>query len=324
MSGIGALGVLQLSQQDSFGTIDTDSLTAIPIMTENMNLTINQLVEDNMYQRFGESPSHEGTHQVDGSVAFQPEPQTLGWLLKAICGQATIPVSGDDLQTHKFLPLDSADFDERASLQPFTIVTDRDVASGMAYQGCLANQLALEASNGELLSATIDWIGATYQDIANEAPVFSDDAPWAWDTASISFNGVGNAELRSLSINHANNLESVYTLSSSKAPHKIKRTGHVNISGNMVLCFISNSMMSEFIAQNERQLIVNFLSDVQSPANFKIDLPKCRFTEYQTGINGAGLLELTASFVGKYDTTSSYAIEYTLVNTTPGYPTPAS
>ena len=204
MSGIGALGVLQISQQGSFGTLDVASLTAIPIMTENMNLEIGQLVEDNMYQRFGESPSHEGPHQVTGSVACQPEPSTLGWLLKAACGQADVPTSDTNTQTHKFRPLDSADWDERASLQPFTVLTDRDVTSGMAYQGCLANQLALEASNGELLSATIDWIGASYQDAANVAPSFSDDAPWTWDTASISFAGILNAASLGLLISLCN------------------------------------------------------------------------------------------------------------------------
>ena len=323
MSGIGMLGSVNISLQDSYGSIDVDSLTSIPVITENLNFAIGQLVEENMYQRFGESPSHEGAHQIDGSINCQPEPESFGWLLKAVCGQASV-ISDTNLQTHKFRPLDTSDFDERASLPPFTILTDRDVASGMAYVSCLANQLSLEAANSELLTANVDWIGASYQDAANAAPVFSDKAPWAWNTASVSFNGVGNAELRSFTLNHANNLESIYTLTSSKSPHKIKRTAQVNISGTMVLDFVSNSLMAEFIAQNEQQLIVTFLSDVQSPAQLKIDLPKCRITEYQTGIGGAGLQQLTANFVGKYDTTSSYQLEYTLINTIAGYPTPAS
>lgn len=316
MSGQGLLGSVHISEQTSFGTINQDSYTAIPVITENLNLEIAQLDETNMYTRFGESPTHEGVHVVNGALQCEPEPLSMGYLLKAVCGDNSVSFVASEA-FHNFLPLDSGDFDDKASLPPFTVLTDRDVASGMAYFDCLATGMTLEAANSELLSLGIDWVGGQYQDVANVVPSYSDKAPWAWNTCSVQYNGILTGNLRSLTVELQNNLEPIYTLTTSKSPDKIKRTAAYNITGSLVLDFVSNSLMAEFTAQNERQLLVSFMSDVESPAQFQIDVPKCRFSEYQTGISGTGMLQLTANFRGKYDTTSSYAIEFILTNSKP-------
>ena len=309
----GQLSALQLNEQNSFGTAFTSSLFAVPVINESLNKTVAQIVEDNMYQRFGESPSHEGVNAIDGSIQIQPEPDGIGYFLKAAFGQVTTTSDTND-QTHVFRPVD-VDFDNKAALPPFSFLLDRDVNSNMLYSDCLVNNITIEAANGELLSLSVDIIGGTYADNASVAATFTDFEPFPWDTSSVQFNGVFLGDLRSFTLQVANNLETVYTLAGSRTPDKIKRTGMVNVTGTLVLDFASNSLMTEFLNQNERQLFLNFESRTNSPAEFLIDIALMRITEYTVGVAGPGINQLNMNFVGKYDVDSSYAIQITLINT---------
>lgn len=313
----GQLSALQLNEQSSFGTAFTSSLFAVPIISESLNKTVAQIVEDNMYQRFGESPSHEGINAIDGSIQIQPEPDGIGYFLKAAFGQV-VTTSDTNEQTHVFRPVD-VDFDDKAALPPFSFLLDRDVASSMLYSDCLVNNLTIEAANGELLSLTVDIMGGTFANAAALAATFTDFEPFPWDTASVQFNGVFLGDLRSFTLQVANNLETVYTLAGSRTPDKIKRTGMVNVTGTLVLDFASNSLMQEFLDQNERQLFLNFESRTNSPAEFLIDIALMRITEYTLGVTGPGINQINMNFVGKYAVDSSYAIQITLINTKEDY-----
>lgn len=314
----GQLSALQLNEQNSFGTANVDSLFAVPIVNESLNKTVDQIVEDNMYQRFGESPSHEGVNGVDGSIQIQPEPDGIGYFLKAAFGRV-ITTSDINDQTHVFLPLDISDFDDKAALPPFTYIVNRDVGSSMLYFDCLVNNITIEAANGELLSLSVDVMGGAYQNNADVTPTFTDFNPFPWNTSSVQFNGVFLGDLRSFTLQVANNLETVYTLAGSRTPDKIKRTGMVNVTGTLVLDFASNSLMTEFLDQNERQLFINFQSQTNSPAELLIDIALMRITEYTVGVAGPGINQLNMNFVGKYDVNSSYAIQITLINTRDEY-----
>ena len=86
----GQSGHFALSFQESFGTLFTGSQFFIPLISETIGETIEQLVENNMYGRFAESPYHEGLHEISGEIRAEAHPIYLGAFLKAALGQ---PVS---------------------------------------------------------------------------------------------------------------------------------------------------------------------------------------------------------------------------------------
>jgi hypothetical protein len=315
----GQLGTLQLAAQSSYGTLNVTSLRALPIVSETLKHTLAQLQEKALYGRFGDPPRHAGQRASAGTVTFEPLPTFLGTLLYAACGQVTTTVASS-VSTHKFRPLNTADWDAACALPPFTALLNRDVAAGMAYFDLAAGRLTLEAAHGELLKGTVEWVGGNYSDQAKSAPALPNEQPWSWNQASASYGGAALGSVRKFSLSQQNRLAPVYLLGSSATPNLIKRSGPVEVSGQMTLVFQSNSLMADFLAQTERQLTLSFVSNVASPAALKIDVPNLRITDFGPSLAGPGLVELPLSWVADFEPNSGYQVEYTLTNTVPAYP----
>lgn len=315
----GQLGSLQLAAQSSFGTLNVSSLRALPLVSESLKVSITQIQETGLYGRFGDAPRTNGLRTSGGRIAFEPMPGFLGTVLYAACGQvSTTSVTG--AQVHRFRPRNVADWDDSAALPPFTALVHRDVASAMAFYDLCADKLTLEAANGALLKGSVDWVGANYSDQAKAAPAFPGEAPWAWNQCSATYGGAALAGVRRFTLTQQNRLQAVHTLGTQPTPGAVKRSGPVGIAGQMTLVFQSNSLMADFLAQPERQLLVNFAASVGLPAQLRIDIPNLRITDYGPAITGAGLLELPVAWVADFATGSGYQVEYTLTNTMPAYP----
>jgi hypothetical protein len=315
----GQLGTLQLAAQSSYGTLNVSSLRALPLVSETLKFSIAQLQETGLYGRFGDGPRSNGLRSSAGRIAFEPMPGFLGTLLYAACGQVTTTSAGG-VQTHRFRPRNTSDWDDSAALPPFTALVHRDVASAMAYYDLCADKLTLDAANGMLLKGTVDWVGANYSDAAKVAPAFPAESPWAWNQGSATYGGGALGGVRRFTLTQQNRLQPIYALGTASTPSAIKRSGAVNVTGQMTLLFQSNSMMADFLAQPERQLLLNFQTTVASPAMLRVDVPNLRITDYGPAISGPGVIELPVSWAADFATGSGYQIEYTLTNTMPAYP----
>src|SRR5690348_610998 len=145
----GQLGSVLMSAQQSLGTLLVSSNRSIPIVSENFEHTIDQIKEATMYGRFGESPRHQGMRAVSATMEFEPQPTMLGALLYAINGRDSV-TSGTGIQTHKFRPLDTADWADAAALQPYSFLVDRNTNANsvMCFFDMVADQFTLAAKNG--------------------------------------------------------------------------------------------------------------------------------------------------------------------------------
>ena len=322
----GQLSGLYLNEQQSYATIFTSSLVNLPIISEDFDIQIEALREESMRtNRFGEPPFQIGVHKSGGSVSFEPLPVTLGYLLRAACSQNSgnaNPVLAGSSYSHLFRPRD-VDFDDRAALPPFTFVVERDVGSASAYGDLLADEIKFNVQHSQLLKATVSFVGGgLYAGAAIPASAIPSGAPWTWDVASVSLGAEPIEELRSLSIGHKNNLQAVYTITTSKTAQRVKRDGFVEVRGQGTL-LLTNSVMAKlntsFRAQTRSQLLVNFAGTTSGSNRLRLDVPQLFLETFEPKISGADLLEADFSFIGEYDATSSYAIEYTLVNTLASY-----
>jgi hypothetical protein len=314
------LGDLGVAGQSSYGTLNVTSLRTVPIVKETLALGIDQLLDPSLYGRFGESPRYSGRRSVSGAIDFVPMPTNMGTMFYAALGVDTVSFVGS-VATHKFKPLNTADWDSTAALPPFSILVNRDVGSSMLYYDLCATGLKLDIANGEFVKGTVDWIGGKYADNAKVAASFPVEKEWTWDTFSVSYGGQG-MNVRKMTLEVKNNLETIFWLGNSVYPAQVKRKSHVQIMGSLTLQFQSNSHMADFFTQSqpERQVLVNFLSVVASPASLKLDIPSFRWMKWPPQITGPGALEVTADWVGAYNTTSSYAFEASLTNTLALYP----
>ena len=315
----GQLGSFQLAAQASLGTFNVSSLRAIPIVSENVKLSIDQLQEKGLYGRFAEAPRYNGKRSVAGKTDFEPFPSGLGAMLYAACGQVNT-VSSGGMQCHKFRPLNTADWDPSAALPPISALIHRDVGSAMLYFDLQANMLTLDCANGELLKGSIDWVGGQYADNANVTASAPNETAWTWNQSSVSYDGAGLGNVRRFGIKLDNKIAAEFLIGNSVYPSMYKRTGAVEVSGDITLLFSSNSLMADFLNQPGKQLAIHFLSSVSSPAALRIDIPNLRIKDYGPAISGPGLLELPLSWVADFAASSGYQLEFTLVNTTPAYP----
>lgn len=311
----GMLSHVHFNFQNSFGTSQVDSLEAAPVSGVTLALGIEQLVENNMYNRTGESPYHEGMNVVEGDISMEAHPYGMGWLLKSVFGQV-VTVSGTDLHTHTFVPR-AADFDARAAMHPLTVKADYDAGSSAIFHSLVGNNLSMEIANGELLNLTASYIGAGFSRSAETAPTYQDSDPFQWNQASASYNGVGEVDFKSLSIQVNNNLSAKHLIDGSKFPHRIRRDAPYQVTVNGTMTFESHSYWQAFEAQDEVALAVTFTG--LTPDVFTIEIPKLRLGNFAPQISGQGENEVSFDGVGVYDTASSAAIICTLVNCQPFY-----
>ena len=316
----GQSGHLAISFQNSFGTSFTDSQVFIPLVSESITETINQIVENNMYARLAESPTHEGVHEIEGDIATDAHPIAMGMFLKGALGSVSTTPQ-DSAFLHEFLPA-TADWDAYAAVPPMTVEVYRDAGSAFIYHDMLGASLTLEISQGQLLTAGMGMLGGQFGQSAQSATDFKAGRPWSWDVVSATYDGGVLAELRQVSLVFDNQLASHFTLSGGRSPHRIKRSGPQTVSVEGTMLFQDQALFSEYQTQSEKRLLIQFGGQTVAESyqtELTVDIPRLRFAEFSPQINGAGQLEVSFSGKGVYDAGSGYAMRVTLTNTMAGY-----
>lgn len=312
----GRSGHLAIHFQNSFGTSNTGSAHFIPLISESIQETIGQLVEDNLYGRLAESPYHEGLHEVSGEIRTEAHPIYLGAFLKAALGGVTTAAQGSAF-LHEFRPA-TADWDDFAAVPPMTLEIHRDAGSAFLYYDALATELTLEIAQGQLLSAGLAVMGGRFGRKASAVPAFHAGRPWTWDVVSASYNGAAIPDLRQLTLRFNNQLAAFHTLGGGKAPRRIKREGPQQVTVEGTLLLQEQALFQEYLDQSERRLLLAFAGETIATsyaALLTLDVPRLRFGEFKPALSGPGQLEVAFAGSGVYDAGSGYALRVTLTNT---------
>jgi len=315
--GYGRQGHLGISAQQSFGTA-TSSYDFVPVISESLTTNLEQMLEENMRQRFEESPSREGLLTVAGDIVMEAHPIMVGHFLRGVTGQHSVTAVSSGYE-HHFLP-GQTDFDKAlCALPPFTLSIFRDVGSSYQFTDAIINGLTLEIAGGGFVKATANILArvSSLMDPLTAAPL--DETPWTWDAASISIAGAANADMEDISISINNNIEGVTTLNATRRHAKYKRAGDrtYGISGTVDFC--SQAEYDIFRASAQQRFLVNILgvNELDGAGQFEnllIDLPNVLYMTYEAPMAGPNRLQATFEGNGKFNTTSSYGFEATLVN----------
>lgn len=317
--GYGALGYFGISKQNSFGTA-TNSFDFMPIISETLTTNIAQLIESGMRARFEAGPVREGLLTVAGNVVFEPHPIMVGHFLRGVTGQASLTLTNSAC-SWEFLPAQS-DFDVYTALPPYTLHVHRDAASAWQFTDAVVNNLKFEVAGGALVKCTASVLCRVSSLQAKVTPSYPTGQGWVWDACSYSIAGAANGDVENMSIEIDNSVSGVTLLNATRLHAKYKRGGHrkFKVSGNML--FESLSEYNAFRASTSQALIATLVGDTVATSYnnlLKFDMPEVRYKSLPININGPGALK--AAFDGEpiYNTTSSYALRVTLVNSRTTY-----
>jgi len=315
-------GHIGISFQDSYGTAETGSMDYFPFISETMNETIEDLMSEGITARLDEPDDYEGMHAIEGEVVTEVHPVLIGKLLKAWCGQSSRNDFVGSCYQHIFVPL-TADWDsEKSALPPCTIEVYRDTGSAYQYYDCLLNTLNIEIAQGAIVKATAGWVGANFAWMNKTSPSYEAGSYYTWDQVSVSLAATGYDEFSQLTFTLDNKLEGKAYLDGNKTYGRILRSDFrmIEVAGTVLLS--GDDEVRNFRDRTQQRLIVTAYDPttvMDGHHKLEIDVPKMKYTEYPTGIGGPQMIEVSFSGKGKYDSTSSYAVQFTLVNTKEAY-----
>ena len=319
-SGYGMDGHLGISEQQSGGTAYVDSLDYMPIISEGINETIENLVSEEMKGRYEEGGNYEGMHNIAGDVVVDVHPIAAGKLLKYWFGQSSGSAM-DSAYSHSYKGV-TEDWDDKYAVQPLTVEVYRDTGSAYQYHDMLLNQLVFEWNAGALVRCTAGFMGGNFDWIAATVPSYDVGSYFPWDTTSFELGGAAIDYATTLTLTLNQNLAAKHTLNGSKFPSRVKRDGFrtAELSGSFL--FESAAQALQFRAQTGQAAIITNVGETTATSYnniLKFDIPSFLITDFPANIGGPGLIEVGWSGKAVYDTSSATLLEATLVNTVAAY-----
>ena len=318
--GYGMTGHLGLSFQDSFGTSLVTSMDYFPIISESLTDDIADLVSEGMRGRFEEGASYEGEHSVAGDIVFEMHPILAGKIFKAWAGQSS-STQQSSVYEHRFVPR-TQDFDTFAAVPPMSLEVYRDAGSAYLFYDMLCNELTLEIAAGGLWRATMAMVGGQVSTLAKTAPSYEAGSEYTWDVTSISIAGVAVNDMSGITWKGLNSLEPKSFLNGSKFPGQVKRTGYRSIEISGTVIFTDDAEYQIYRARTQQQLLINVSGQsitVSQGTDINIDVPQMLYTAYPPNISGMAQIEVGFTGKAKFDETSNYMGQITLINTRDAY-----
>lgn len=270
--------------------------------------------------------------EAPGSFEFEANPENLGRFLKwALRSDAPTVVDNTDTSfKHTFEPQDT--------LKAFYIREVKGGADDIIIGPCKINTLALAATAGEKLIATVEFLtsGDGYEDAAaHGAAAFpdvqlkpfifkqlsdymDDHSTWPATTADTTW------ESFNLLINN-NLIGDKRTSNGSLYPAELPEDFR-EISGEFRREFASSALWKQFLAETEKMMLAEFTAGLIAGANYyflKANIYRAYLLDHDRGADiggGGGRLVATIPFDALYDTTKLMEMSFELQNMTASYP----
>lgn len=317
----GVLGHLAVSKQNSFGT-NTASWNFIPIISESIVTGIEQIRRGSIVGRTAEGIAERGVERITGDISMEPHPIHLGFFLRGITGQSSssnvTSVTGFQDYQHEFIPR-NAKFDSKSALPPYTLQIHRDVTSAFQYTDALFTRVELNVQGNALVQMTAGVMARTTSIMAASTATFTEPSPWAWNVASLSIGAAAVDFAESLSVTIEQPIEGVIMLDGTRQINRFVRTNPTVVRVRGRVDFQDLTEFNAFKNQTQRRMLLTLGTAAGSGPYMTVDVPKLLYNTFPAQISGPGRIGVDFEASGEYDTSSSYAIRITLVNTVVSY-----
>lgn len=321
--GYGIKAHIGVSFQNSFGTLNVDSMHYFPIISESLTKNIPPLMSEAVRGRYEAGPSYEAMHELAGDIVFDAHPVLLGKMLKGWFGQASGTLT-NSYYSHEFNPI-TDDFDKFIAVPPMSIEVYRDAGSAHLFYDAAVNQLVIEIAHNNIVKCTASVIAAKHQKLAKSTPSYLPGSDYTFDQASFSFQGSSDGAVDAITaftITLNNNLEASGTLNVSRQPGRIKRTSFrtIDLSGSML--FEDDNEVDHYHNSAEQRVVATLLGQTiggTDRAKAEFDFPSFRYTEFPPNVAGMGLISVSFAATAKYNAGSGTMATFTLQNTLSQY-----
>lgn len=316
-----------ISFQNSYGTSNTGSMHWLQPTQDTISLKKAEIKRKGMRNIYAEGALIEGANTVAGDITIEADGISVGVLLEAMFNRTT--VTSGSLFTHTYKPR-TADFDAQLSAnKPFTYHKHLgDAGSAQLYSDLNGEQLDLDITDGQLLTAKMGVVGGTYSQIAKLSPTYYTGAPFDWSVTSATIAGTARINIQKLGFTFKNTLQAKQTLGEqngvpNKYPDRVKRTGEQTTEISGTFLFDDQTDLQQFIAQSRQRLVVNLTGASQITSGYNesitLDFPALVITDFPQGVPNAGELAVAFKGTAEYSVSSGTAFAITLVNTKAGY-----
>lgn len=321
----GALAHLGIGKESTWGTA-VAATDYLKFVSEGISEEIEQLIPSSMGGIVDEERSFEGLHTIAGDISTDVYPNSLGHLLRSALGAPTTTqpdaTNNPTVYEHVFNPVHD-NFLIDCALPPYTVEVHRDLAQAFQYAGTVINDLNLNfGTDNKIMRANAAVIAKKLALITKTTPSFEATAPFLWDQASITIDGVVNNDVSTLDFGVNNSLEGNETMDGSKEISRIFRSGKRTFPISFTMDLTGLTEFNRFKSQSEVAASITLTgASISGTYNYKltIDIPKLRYTAFPINVGGAGEVTAQVTGVAKYDAASTYAAKVTLVNTKSDY-----
>lgn len=307
------------------GVTAVGSFQPVPLLSENVGLERPELLSQNLWGRFEEAASQDGTRTVNGSIEAEVTARAVGMFIAAICAPASM-VSSGSMKTYQYVPR-STDYSNTRANIPVTFMKQwADASSGEHFYDLVANELEFSIRAGEFMKMRLGLVGGkrTATGIGSMSLPTDVNRSFGWNVASISYNGAGWANVTDLTVTHNEGLAPSWTLNGTLDPYNVIHSGPrtVRISGTVK--FDDRALLNDFVNGAERaffmQLRQTNATAIQSGFynELRIDIPAMKVTDFKPSIQGPNEVEVSFNARGVYNESTGYTIRYTVVNTYSG------
>lgn len=285
----------------------------IPFLSESLALERNVVMTDAIRGDTARSIWREGAERVGGDLNVEVQPVGMYTLFKHVLGRVETagPSGTGSHYVHDIYP--SGSLPEGLRLE-----IGRSGAAGgtFEYRGCKVNQMVLNCSVGEPLTATFSFLGkdeVTEQADPTTIGTISSLNPLTFDEGTITVDG-NTQEVAGFSLTINNNLVEDKGALGSRYRVAIPRSGFRDVTGTLNLEFDNLDMYRRYTGGTETGLKLRFISDdlvgAGSQAHeLQVDCPRIVFTGTTPGVGGPDLIYHDMPFVALYDSDQGHRFQ---------------
>lgn len=310
MSSVGALGVVGLGKESTFGT-GVAASKFFPFTSEGFRDGPEAVQEAQIRGILDQAPKYKGMQIVSGQLAGAAYPSEVGDILRAALGAPVTTGAGP--YNHVFTPPQSA-FSSDAALPPYSVVVDRG-AQVRRYTGCVCSGVTFNFSQGGLLTFDSSWIGQDSATIAAPTPTLPTDDPFQVK-AAVTRDGSSWAYLQDFSISIQTAIEALRLINNTDLIARIAFSGVRTIGLSGTADFATTDLYDDFKGFGTKEWTFAFTVGTKT---LTFTVPTTLISDAGAQIGGEGRVTLSFTGDAMYDTSTSKALEVELVNDTATY-----
>lgn len=301
------------------------SYHAMGFVSHDIGLEKEEVISQNLIGRFEQGATYPGPSKVNGTIEFEATPRNLLTALGLAATHVPATANSGSMRNWGFLP-NTVDYDASYIKAPWTMYSQfSDAQSADLFYDLQVGQLDLVISQGQFTRGRLQVVGgvrlSTGVGSANIVPDASDAGRlFPWNVVSISYGGSALQTASDITVSLNENIDGLYTINGTLSPFKYTRTAFREVTVNGTFYMTDRSMLNNFASDTQARLLITMISTIAAIQSgyyntMTIDVPQLKITAFKPPVSGPGEVSVPFTGRGVIDPTSSYALQFTLINT---------